>query len=250
MKKKFAILSIAALLALGWILGTGTSASAHTPTASLSCSSASVSLVSYDSGATAAVTLDGTSEHTGTFGGHYVQQWPLNPKVDHTLVVHVVSHDGNQYNFDFNQTTTNCAPMKPPKPEPTVVVTTHTTTDCDTTTDTVYTDTTTTDWTYDATSNTWVPATPITVETTTTQPATAEECPVSTPTPTPTSTPPVVIKHHHPPRVPPVVENPNSLAYTGVSTAQAWTYGSLGSALVLFGLGFLLIRKRHERKLA
>lgn len=254
MKRTFAILSVAALLALGWVLGTGVSASAHTPTAAVSCSQANVSLVSYDSGATANVTLDGTVKHTGTFGGHYVQTWPLTATVNHTLVVHVVSKDGSKYNFDFNQTTTGCVPVKPPQPQPIVVVTNHSTTDCDAKTVTEYTDTTTTNWTYNDNTNTWDKGTPTTVETSQSRPATEQECPTSTPTPTPTVTPPPVT-HTTPPKV--GTPNPvNNLALTGTSEEQhaaevrtERTEGFTGFGIVILGLGAILLGVHRRRKL-
>lgn len=111
---KRSIIGAVAALVLGGSLAAAAvplAASAHVPTAAIDCSTASVSLTAYDQGATADVTLDGTSEHTGTFGGSYVQSWPLTSDATHTsheLVVHVVSTDGAQYNFDFDQTATGC----------------------------------------------------------------------------------------------------------------------------------------------
>lgn len=109
-KKIGATVGSVALLVVGLSLVTATTASAHTPNASLTCIAASVSLVSYDQGATADITLDGASEHAGTFGGHLVQTYPtiLSSSSTHTLVVHVVSQDGVKYNYDKTLTATGC----------------------------------------------------------------------------------------------------------------------------------------------
>lgn len=75
MKKTMAVLG-ALTLGAGIALVGVMPASAHVKSASVNRTGASVSLTSYDSGATAEVTLDGVVEHTGTFGGTLVAPRP------------------------------------------------------------------------------------------------------------------------------------------------------------------------------
>jgi len=111
------------VIAVGLILGTWFPASAHTPSASIDCTVAKVSLVSYDQGATAKIVVDGTTKHDGTFGGHLVENYPLTGNTEHTLYVDVVSKDGERYNFHFDHTTTGCVITPTPTPTPTVTPT-------------------------------------------------------------------------------------------------------------------------------
>lgn len=111
-----------ALIAASLVLIPAMAVSAHNKQAEISCSNAHVSLTAYDHTATADITVDGVVEHTGTFGSSLVADYPLSGNVEHELVVHVVSQDGAQFNFDADLVTTTCyvAPTPTPTPTPTV----------------------------------------------------------------------------------------------------------------------------------
>lgn len=109
----------AAVIGLGLVAVSATAASAHVPAATLSCSKATVSLTNYDAPATAKITLDGAVLKDGAIGntGTYTLDQALDTTKNHTLIVHVDSTQGTggtEYDFDFNQTTTNCVPVAPP----------------------------------------------------------------------------------------------------------------------------------------
>jgi hypothetical protein len=105
----------ASVLGLGIAITGATAAQAHTPKASLTCSLATVDLTSYDSAATAEVTLDGKPIHTGTFDGSYTLKQPLTATANHSLVVTVDSAAGNgtEFDFTFNEKVDTCAPVTP-----------------------------------------------------------------------------------------------------------------------------------------
>lgn len=112
---KKVIAAIAAIgLAGGLALVGAQSASAHTPNASVNCTTASVSLTSYDKTATAKIVVDGVTKKDGTFNGSLVTGYPLSGNKEHSLTVDVVSKDGTQYNYHFAQTTTGCYVDKTP----------------------------------------------------------------------------------------------------------------------------------------
>lgn len=115
---------IAAAAAIGLVaLGAPLAASAHTPDASLDCATASVNLVSYDQAATATIVLDGTTLHSGTFGGHLVTSYPTGGgNTEHHLIVQVKSFDQlndqgvSPYDYSLDTTTTTCY-VAPPAAE-------------------------------------------------------------------------------------------------------------------------------------
>lgn len=112
---KKVIAAIAAIgLAGGLALVGAQSASAHTPNASVSCTTASVSLTSYDKTATAKIVVDGVTKKDGTFNGSLVTSYPLSGNKEHSLSVDVISKDGAQFNYHFAQTTTGCYVDKTP----------------------------------------------------------------------------------------------------------------------------------------
>jgi len=116
----------AVILALGIVVfGASLTASAHNKAANITCTMASVSLTSYDQGATALIYVDGTmvyghhgtTDGGSTFGGTYVQSWPLTSDANHTshrLQVTVISTDGAQYNLNYDQSVTGCYTPPPP----------------------------------------------------------------------------------------------------------------------------------------
>lgn len=125
--KKLHLLAIAAASALA-LTGTvvvASAASAHIPSASIECTTdgtiASVNLLYYDSAATVNATLDGGTLYNGTIGdsGSYVYyNNTLDPTIDHTLVVSVNSFDGDQYDFEFNETAASCVTPPPTQVTP------------------------------------------------------------------------------------------------------------------------------------
>lgn len=83
--------------------------------ASIDCSTASVSLTGYDVAATATVVVDGVTEHSGTFGGSYTSTWSLTSDATHTshqLQVTVVAAD-SQYDVAYDHTVSECYTAPP-----------------------------------------------------------------------------------------------------------------------------------------
>lgn len=105
--RKLLTTTAAVLLGLGLAVASAVPANAHNSAADVTCTTASVSLTNYDSGATAQITLDGDVLHTGTFNGHLVQSWPATGNVEHTFTVVVDSAD-NKYDLNYSETTQGC----------------------------------------------------------------------------------------------------------------------------------------------
>ncbi len=115
LKKGATVTAVSSLIAAGMIVGGAgaLTASAHVPTASLTCSTAKVDLSTYDAPATATVVLDDTTVQSGTFGGEYHLNQALDPTVNHKLVVTVDSTqgtDGTQYDYNQTFTVNDCVP--------------------------------------------------------------------------------------------------------------------------------------------
>jgi hypothetical protein len=104
---------IAAIIVFILVVGMAIAAFAHNKSASLTCTTANVSLTFYDSGARVTVVYNGVTIKTGTFGasGQYVFSDTFTSR-DSTLVVDVDSDDGNgtQYDFHYSESTTGCSP--------------------------------------------------------------------------------------------------------------------------------------------
>lgn len=106
---------ILGLLATIWLgIAPASALALHVPGSGINCTAASVSLVSYDAGATAEIIVDGATVHSGTFGGHLVADYPVSGNVEHTLIVNVDSHDGDQYDYSVTKTTSGCYTPPPP----------------------------------------------------------------------------------------------------------------------------------------
>lgn len=108
--------SAAALLGVGLTAG---SASAHTPTWSVNCSSVSVDLTAYNGGAsnTATITVGGKVVSSETFKSDYHKKLDL-PEHSSELTVHlaVKAGDGDQYSYQGDKVAPVCegAPTPPP----------------------------------------------------------------------------------------------------------------------------------------
>ncbi len=112
-------LVIAIVLAIVGVLAFAAPSFAHDKKAYVDCTTWSVSLTNYDNTATATVIVDGKTVQSGVFNGSYVKSGTFvntYTTATHRLQVNVVSKDGTQYNYAFDQTFSGCAVPIPPKP--------------------------------------------------------------------------------------------------------------------------------------
>ncbi|MDT4963358.1 MAG: hypothetical protein QOF87_3005 [Pseudonocardiales bacterium] len=89
-------------------------ASAHTPSASVTCTAWSLAGQSYEAGQnnTYGYSVDGATEIVGSFGGSFTQSGTFDPgSGDHTLVAHVYrdNNPADSYSHVYNLSTQGCA---------------------------------------------------------------------------------------------------------------------------------------------
>ena len=243
-KKVLSVALASGLLALGAsAVAIPTAASAHTPSASATCSDLTVGLENYDAGNvnTVSIEIDSTVVENLTVGKTFTKTYPLGDKtIAHNYVV-TVDAPGTQYDRTFTGSSVPCAPVVPIRPAPISDVTDETFLDCDTETKTTTTTTTTTDWVLDVPTNTWVKAPPVVTVISATVEITPEDCPmpevpVTTDEATPPTTPQVGGVQDFPDE-PTAPTAPRELAATGF---ESDVVAPIGLSLLLVGFALVL----------